>query len=71
LVAKRAIRFMQTGWHCPIRFRQEWLDEFVDAGSVAPAKRDKPSLGTPASKAKVHKLNNKRSHGLSYSLLQR
>jgi hypothetical protein len=48
LVAKRAIQFFQAGPHCPIKFRREWLDEFIEAGSIKPGapaevqKRRKP-----------------------------
>lgn len=44
LVRKRAIQFFQAVPHSPIKFRREWLDDFVDAGSIktgAPAKVQK------------------------------
>lgn len=40
LVSRSAIRFAQSAKHAPIRFRREWLDEFIDgkAGNTAEVK---------------------------------
>jgi hypothetical protein len=48
LVRKRAIQFFQAGPNSPIKFRPEWLDQFIEAGSIKPGapaevkKRKKP-----------------------------
>lgn len=47
LVARRAIQFFQARPHSPIKFRREWLDEFVEAGSIKP--------GAPATAQKRRK----------------
>lgn len=42
LVQRRAIRFFQLAKHSRIKFRREWLDEFIDAHSIAPGAPAKP-----------------------------
>lgn len=71
LVAKRAIRYFQAGFHCRIKFRQEWLDEWIEAIAIEPRSPDKPKLKRPAPKPNNRKLKSSASHGLSYSLLDR
>lgn len=52
LVRRRAIRFFQLRPHSPIKFRREWLDEFVAAHCAEPGapadvkKRQKPKAGS-------------------------
>jgi excisionase family DNA binding protein len=41
LVQRRAIRFFQLAKHSRIKFRREWLDEFIDAHSVVPGAPEK------------------------------
>lgn len=48
LVRRRAIQFFQDRPHSPIKFRREWLDEYIDrhttviGGPTKPVKRTKP-----------------------------
>jgi excisionase family DNA binding protein len=37
LIAKRKLRYFQTGKHGRIKFRPEWLDEYVAKNTIAPA----------------------------------
>ena len=50
LVAKRAIQFFQARPHSPIKFKREWLNEFVEAGSIKPGA---PAAVQQRRKAKV------------------
>jgi excisionase family DNA binding protein len=43
LVRRREIQYFQAGPHSPLKFRREWLDEFISAGSVAPGESGEPS----------------------------
>lgn len=36
LIRQGAIRYFQIGKHSTIRFRREWLDDFIDLHSVIP-----------------------------------
>jgi len=36
LVTRRAIKFYQRTPHAPIKFKREWLDEFVADGTSGP-----------------------------------
>lgn len=36
LVSRRAIQYFQVQPHSPIKFKREWLDDFINAGSVEP-----------------------------------
>jgi len=36
LVRRRAIQYFQARPHAPIKFRREWIEAFIEAGSVAP-----------------------------------
>lgn len=37
LVSRRAIRYFQARPHAAIKFRREWLEEFVEGGATVPA----------------------------------
>lgn len=42
LVRRRAIRHFQLGPHSPIKFKVEWISEFIDAGTDAGIAEDSP-----------------------------
>jgi len=65
LVRKRAIQFFQARPHSPIKFRREWLDEFIDANSTKPGPVD------PGPRPRKRKLPPLKSgaHGFDASLL--
>ena len=57
LVAKKEIKYFQHGKHGRIKFKQEWIDEFIDKNTIAP----KSELSTPKPKTKKplkHKMEN-------------
>jgi len=68
LVRRRAIRYSQHGRWGRIRFRPEWLEEFIEAGVVAPLSASKPL--PPRPKRQVSRLPGpEKSHGLDRRLL--
>jgi hypothetical protein len=46
LVKRRKIKSFQPHAHCPIKFRQEWLDEFRKRASYRPEQETTPQLET-------------------------
>lgn len=36
LIARRELRYFQARPHAPIKFRREWLNEFIEAHSAEP-----------------------------------
>ena len=44
LVGRRVIRYFQSRPHAPVKFRREWIDEYIDAHSIEPG----APLVTPA-----------------------
>jgi hypothetical protein len=48
LIARGDIRYFQVRPHAPIKFRQEWLDEFIDRGT----KPSEPETRTRTTKPK-------------------
>ena len=68
LVKRRLIRYSQLGRWGRIRFRREWLDEFIAAGEVTPI--TSPQVRTKKrSKPVAHPTTDTR-HGLDYGLLK-
>ena len=57
LIRKKAIQFFQISPHAAIKFRQEWLDEFVEAKTIKPSRplppKPKPKKVRPALPANV------------------
>lgn len=63
LIRKKAIRFSQSKKHGTIRFRPEWLEEFIEHNSPNPGK--KVSIG-PTSQRRVHApvaMDGQNNHG--------
>jgi excisionase family DNA binding protein len=67
LVRRREIQYFQARPHSPIKFRREWLDEFVESGSTKPGPVDP---GPRPRKRKTPPLKSG-AHGFDASLLKR
>lgn len=71
LVAKREIKFYQHGKHGRIRFKQEWIDEFIEKHTVSPP--DETLAPVPPRKHKgreKHPAPCDGKHGLNWELLR-
>jgi hypothetical protein len=66
LVRRHVIQFFQARAHSPIKFRREWLDEFIDAGSVKPGEVEAPRRSR---KRKTPLQFKSGAHGFDASLL--
>ncbi|WP_425616690.1 helix-turn-helix domain-containing protein [Anatilimnocola sp. NA78] len=55
LCARGDVRFFQARKHSPLKFRPEWLDEFIERGS----KPDEPVVRTRVAKPKRPAVLNK------------
>lgn len=51
LIRRKAIQFFQVSPHTAIKFKQEWLDEFVESKSTKPSQplppQPKPTTARP------------------------
>jgi len=63
------IKFFQAGKNAPIKFRQSWLDEFIEANTVDPSAARPQAAKPPKRKHIPGLLDGIPSHGLDPALL--
>ena len=68
ITRKRRIRFAQQSRWSRIKFRREWLDEFIEATSVTPV-MPVPKARQPSKQQQTTLPLGEKSHGLDYRLL--
>lgn len=71
VLRRRGIRYFQDRPHSAIRFRQEWIDEYIEGHTVDPT-TDRPTLhlitAPQRSKRNIGWKSDNKSFGLDWSL---
>jgi hypothetical protein len=62
------IRFLQPGKYAEIKFRQSWIDEFIDTYTVDPSRPQFVTRAVPSKQRRLAPVASS-SHGLDASLI--